>query len=32
MKIRNLDTFYWVTTLGSFRAAAMHLNLSQPAI
>ncbi|WP_319529899.1 LysR family transcriptional regulator [uncultured Cohaesibacter sp.] len=32
MKIRNLDTFYWVTTLGSFRAAAIHLNLSQPAV
>ncbi|SNY91324.1 DNA-binding transcriptional regulator, LysR family [Cohaesibacter sp. ES.047] len=32
MKIRNLDTFYWVSTLGSFRAAAIHLNISQPAI
>jgi len=32
MKIRNLDTFYWVANLGSFRAAATHLHLTQPAI
>ena len=32
MKIRNLDTFYWVISLGSFVAAAQHLNLSQPAV
>ena len=32
MKIRNLDTFYWVASLGSFRAAAQKLNLTQPAI
>lgn len=32
MRIRNLDTFYWIASLGSFRAAAEHLNLTQPAI
>ena len=32
MRIRNIDTFYWIATLGSFRAAADHLNLTQPAI
>lgn len=32
MKIRNLDTFYWVASLGSFRAASARLNLTQPAI
>lgn len=32
MRIRNLDTFYWIATLRSFRAAADHLNLTQPAI
>jgi len=32
MKIRNLDTFYWVASLGTFRAAAKHLHLAQPAI
>lgn len=32
MKFRNIDTFYWVATLGSFRAAADKLNLTQPAI
>ena len=32
MTIRNLDTFYWVATLGSFRAAANHVHLTQPAI
>jgi len=32
MKIRNLDTFFWIATLGSFRAAAAHIHLTQPAI
>ena len=32
MKIRNVDTFYWIATLGSFRKAAQKLNLTQPAI
>ncbi|EFL89258.1 LysR family transcriptional regulator [Ahrensia sp. R2A130] len=32
MKIRNLDTFYWIANLNSFRAAAEHLNVTQPAI
>ncbi|EFO30253.1 LysR family transcriptional regulator [Roseibium sp. TrichSKD4] len=32
MKIRNLDTFYWIANLGSFRAAAQKLNLTQPAV
>lgn len=32
MKIRNLDTFYWIASLGSFRAASQKLNLTQPAI
>lgn len=32
MKIRNLDTFYWVANLKSFRAAAEKLHLTQPAI
>lgn len=32
MKVRNLDTFYWIASLGSFRAAADHLHLTQPAI
>lgn len=32
MRIRNLDTFYWIATLRSFRAAALKLNLSQPAV
>lgn len=32
MKFRNLDTFYWIASLGSFRAASEKLNLSQPAI
>ena len=32
MKIRNLDTFYWIASLGSFRAASKQLNLTQPAI
>ena len=29
---REIETFYWVATLGSFRAAALRLNTSQPAI
>lgn len=32
MNIRNLDTFYWIACLGSFRAASEKLNLTQPAI
>ncbi|WP_298842991.1 LysR family transcriptional regulator [uncultured Roseobacter sp.] len=32
MRIRNLDTFYWIATLRSFRAAADKLNLTQPAV
>lgn len=32
MKVRNLDTFYWIANLGSFRAASEKLNLTQPAI
>ena len=32
MRIRNLDTFYWIATLGSFRAAAEQLHLTQPAV
>ncbi|MGO1117552.1 LysR family transcriptional regulator [Rhodovibrionaceae bacterium A322] len=32
MRVRNLDTFYWIATLGGFRAAADKLNLTQPAI
>ena len=32
MRVRNLDTFYWIASLGSFRAAAAKLNLTQPAI
>ncbi|QDQ86659.1 LysR family transcriptional regulator [Alcaligenaceae bacterium SJ-26] len=30
--MRTLETFYWVATLGGFRAAAQHLNTTQPAI
>ncbi len=29
---RELETFYWVASLGSFRAAAARLNATQPAI
>ncbi|MFV0281083.1 MAG: LysR family transcriptional regulator, partial [Rhodoblastus sp.] len=29
---REIETFYWVATLGSFRAAAARLNATQPAI
>lgn len=32
MRIRNLDTFYWIATLHSFRGASEKLNLTQPAI
>jgi DNA-binding transcriptional LysR family regulator len=32
MRVRNLDTFYWIATLRSFRAAAEKLNITQPAI
>lgn len=32
MRLRNIDTFYWIATLGSFRAAAEKLNITQPAI
>ena len=32
MRVRNLDTFYWIASLGSFRAAADKLNLTQPAV
>ena len=32
MRIRNLDTFYWIASLGSFRAASEKLFLTQPAI
>lgn len=30
--LRNIETFFWVSTLGSFRAAAEKLNTTQPAI
>lgn len=30
--LRNIETFYWAATLGSFRAAADKLNTTQPAI
>ncbi|MCB1543430.1 MAG: LysR family transcriptional regulator, partial [Rhodoblastus sp.] len=29
---KEIETFYWVATLGSFRAAAGKLNTTQPAI
>lgn len=29
---RNIETFVWVVTLGSFRSAALKLNTTQPAI
>ncbi len=32
MKIRNLETFYWIAKLGSFRATSEKLNLTPPAI
>jgi DNA-binding transcriptional LysR family regulator len=30
--LRNIETFFWVSTLGSFRAAAEKLNTTQPTI
>lgn len=30
--LRNIETFYWVATLGGFRAAAEKLHATQPAI
>jgi DNA-binding transcriptional LysR family regulator len=30
--LRNIETFFWVATLGSFRAAAEKLNTTQPAV
>lgn len=30
--LRNIETFFWVATLGSFRAAADKLNTTQPAV
>ena len=30
--LRNIETFFWVATLGGFRAAAEKLNTTQPAI
>ncbi|WP_144635714.1 LysR family transcriptional regulator [Bordetella genomosp. 13] len=30
--LRNIETFFWVSTLGGFRAAAEKLNATQPAI
>ena len=32
IEIRNLETFVWVATLRSFRAAAQKLNTTQPAV
>jgi DNA-binding transcriptional LysR family regulator len=32
IEFREIETFYWVATLGSFRAAASKLNTTQPAI
>lgn len=32
LDLRNIETFFWVATLGSFRAAAEKLNTTQPAI
>ncbi len=32
MRLKNLETFYWVATLGSFRQTAERLNTTQPAI
>lgn len=32
MRIRNLDTFYWIASLQSFGAAAEKLSLTQPAV
>ena len=30
--LRNLETFFWVSSLGSFRAASEKLNTTQPAV
>ena len=30
--LRNIETFFWVATLGGFRAAAEKLSATQPAI
>ena len=32
IELRNIETFYWIATLGGFRAAAKKLNASQPAV
>ena len=32
IELRNIETFFWVATLGSFRAAADKLNTTQPAV
>lgn len=32
VEFKELETFYWVATLGSFRGAAARLNTTQPAI
>ncbi|MFP6850682.1 MAG: LysR family transcriptional regulator [Pseudomonas sp.] len=32
IELRGIETFYWIATLGSFRAAAEKLHTSQPAI
>lgn len=32
IELRGIETFYWIATLGSFRAAADKLHTSQPAI
>ena len=32
IELRGIETFYWVATLGSFRAAADKLHTSQPAV
>ncbi|QPC41770.1 LysR family transcriptional regulator [Kaustia mangrovi] len=32
MEFRGLETFLWIARLGSFRAAARHLNTTQPSV
>ena len=32
IELRGIETFYWVATLGGFRAAATKLHTSQPAV
>ncbi len=32
IELRNIETFYWIATLGGFRAAAKKLHASQPAV